>query len=167
MLDAGADPDQRDPVSKELPRFAHRCRGDPDLRQQVPTEQVRQARSIDAVVLEPCCRDGFRVFGVGEDRLMSEALEQICQPPPCTGCLNRHPGGRGQLGKEAVHPVRSVCYPMLRQAPFGREHSDLRDALVQIHAHMYHETGLLPPRSFARSPRSQPIASWGWRPMLL
>jgi hypothetical protein len=48
---------------------------------------------------------------------MSEALEQIRQSPPCTGCFNRHPGGRGQLGKEAVHPVRSVCYPLLRQAP--------------------------------------------------
>jgi hypothetical protein len=46
---AGAQPDQPDPVPQQRADVPHLRRGDPRLRQQVGPQQLRQDRGIDLV----------------------------------------------------------------------------------------------------------------------
>jgi hypothetical protein len=46
-------PHQLHPVPQHRPQLPHRRRGDPRLRQQVGTQQLRQRRRVDPVVLQP------------------------------------------------------------------------------------------------------------------
>jgi hypothetical protein len=50
----GADPDQAGPVPQQRAELADLRRGYPGLGQQVRSQQLRQDRGVDFVVLQPC-----------------------------------------------------------------------------------------------------------------
>jgi hypothetical protein len=131
-------------VADELAGLAQGGRRDPDRREKVAAEQERQALRVDAIILEARGGDGLGLFGMREDRLMAEALEQIHQPPPGAGGLDGDRRLRWQLREELLHAGHLVLESMLGQFAILGQDRDLRRSFVQVDPDVCHRVGLLP-----------------------
>jgi hypothetical protein len=83
---------ERHPVPQEIAQIAQLPRGDVGLRQQIGAQQVRQRARVDGVGLHPRGGDRLGPQGVREVQLIARALEQVGQPLPAVGRLERDPG---------------------------------------------------------------------------
>ncbi len=97
----GAEADQADPVPQQRAELADLRRGDPRLGQQVRSQQLRQNRGVDLVVLQPGRGDGLAPQRVHHVRLEAVVLQQIGQPAPAERGLERHrrPEGRSPISR--------------------------------------------------------------------
>jgi hypothetical protein len=108
VLEDGAKPDQAGAVAQQGALVTHRLWGDPRLGQGVGAQQVRQGAVIDPVVFEAGRRDRLAAAGVDQVRLQAELLEQVSQPAPAVGGLERHRGAALQLAEDGDQLDRVV-----------------------------------------------------------
>ena len=104
-------PHQLRPVPQQRPQLPHRRRRDPRLRQQVRTQQLREDRGVDFVVLQPGRGDRLALQRMHQVRVEAVVLEQPDQPPPTVSGLGRCGRARRQAADHAqdrLHPVRHV-----------------------------------------------------------
>ena len=88
-LEAGAEPDQLEPVTHDLAQFPDLRRGDPCLRQPAQAQQVDQVVGVPLVVLHTTVPPGVPE-GVGEVDSGAELLEDVSRPVPPEGRLQDH-----------------------------------------------------------------------------
>ena len=90
VLDRGAHPGQHGAVAQQLAQVAQLGRGDVRLGQQPGAQQVRERLGVDRVGLHPRGGDRLRPQRVGEVHVVAGLLEQVGQPLPAVGRLERH-----------------------------------------------------------------------------
>ncbi len=162
VLDFRAQPDQTHPVAQEFPGLAELPGRAPPLREQLAAEEQDQPLGIHAVVLQPRRRDGLGLLRMREHRLMPEPLQQVYQPPPGARGFDGHRRRRRELSEELLHAPHVVHHAMLHQLSLGRQHRDLRDPFVEIHADVYHSLGLLPQSVVATFSEDPAYSKAGW-----
>jgi hypothetical protein len=115
VLERGAHPGQRDAVAQQVAQVAQLTRRDVRLRQQVGAEQVRERARVDRVRLHPGGGDRFRAQRMGKMQLVAGVLEQIGQPFPSVGRLERDPGVIAQFVQQAEEGLGLVDDPAREQ----------------------------------------------------
>ena len=89
VLDRGAHPGQRRAVAQQLAQIAQLGRGDVRLGQQPGAQQVRERLGVDRVGLHPRGGDRPGAQRVREMHVIAGLLEQLGQPLPAVGRLQR------------------------------------------------------------------------------
>ena len=97
VLDRGAHPGQRRAVAKQLAQVAQLGRGDVRLGQKPSPQQMRERLGVDRVGLHPRGGDRLRAQRMGKVHVVAGLLEQLGQPLPAVGRLQRN-----------VRPIRVV-----------------------------------------------------------
>ena len=76
-------------MAQQGPQIAGRLGDDPGLGQQISPQQLGQDGRIHLVVLEPGRGDGLATAGMNQVRLQLQVLQQLDQPAPAVGGLER------------------------------------------------------------------------------
>jgi hypothetical protein len=100
VLERGAHLGERDPVAKQIAQVAKLARGDVGLGEQVGAQELRQGAGVDGVGLHPCRGDRLGSERMGEVELIARPLEDIGEPLPAVGRLQRDLRLALQLPKE-------------------------------------------------------------------
>ncbi len=91
VLQRRAHPGQRDPVAQQLAQVAQLAWSDVRLGQQIGAQQMRERLRVNRVRLHPGGGDRPRTQRVREMDLVAGVLEQLRQPLPAVGRLDRDP----------------------------------------------------------------------------
>jgi hypothetical protein len=145
VLAGGAHADQADPVTQQGPHIPDLLGGDPSLGQQIHPQQLGQGGRIHLVVLEPGRGDGLAAAGMDQVGLQLQFLEQLDQPAPAVGGLERHRGARRKGAKDRYQLGRVIGQVAVALGDTGVVHDgDLRALAMHIHPDLHPHQGLLP-----------------------
>ena len=132
-------------MTQQGPQIAGGLRGDPGLGQQIRPQQLGQGRRIDLVVLQPRRGDCLAAAGMNQVRLQLQLLEQIDQPTPAVGGLERHRRAWRQRAKDRQQLGRVVGQVAVAQLITSGVHDgDLGALAMHVHADLDTHQGLLP-----------------------
>jgi hypothetical protein len=141
-------------VTQQRPEIPGGLGRDPGLGQQVGAQQLGQGVGIDLVVLEPGRGDLLAAAGMNQMRFQFQLLEQIDQPTPAVGGLERHRGARWQRAKDRHQLRRIVGNVAVALGDAGViQHRDLRALAVDVHPDLDTHQGLLPRARRSPKPR--------------
>jgi hypothetical protein len=124
VLERRAHPRQHDPVAEQITQVTQLARGDVRLRQQIGAQQMGERARVDRVCLHACRGDCLRAQRVREVQLMSLLFEQVGEPFPAVGRLERDLQLAAQLGEDRLQrvtdihhdPYYSIVLPALARA---------------------------------------------------
>jgi hypothetical protein len=134
VLDRGAHPRQYRAVAQQLAQVAQLGRRDVRLRQQPGAQQVRERLGVDRVGLHPCGGDRPRSERVGEVHVVAGLLEQLRQPLPAVGRLERYVCPV-RVAEQLAERLAVVDHPAReRKLPLLFDDRDLRTTTVQVDA---------------------------------
>ena len=88
--------------------------GDPRLREQVRVQQLGQDRGVDLVVLQPRRGDGLAPQRVHQMRLEAVVLQQLSQPAPAEGGLERHRRASREIADQPQERLRPVDHVLVQ-----------------------------------------------------
>jgi hypothetical protein len=146
VLERRAHPRQDNAVAEQITQVTQLTRSDIRLRQQVGAEQVGKRARVDRVRLHARSRDRLRAQRMRETQLVPLLLEQIGEPFPAVGRLERDLQLAAQLSKDRLQRLRLVDHPAREQLRPGLvERGDLRALAMEIDADVDHLLG--PPSS--------------------
>jgi hypothetical protein len=165
VLQAGRQADQGGPMTQQRPQLADLLGRDPGLGQQISTQQLRQRGRIHLVVLQPGRGDRLAAAGMDQVRLQLQLLQQLDQPPPAVGGLQRHRGARRQRAKDRHQLGRIVGEVAVALLDAGVVHDgDLGTLAVHVHPDVDTHVGLLPRARRSRSLGCRAEQGTGARP---
>jgi hypothetical protein len=130
------------PVAQQGAQIADVLRRDPRLSQQVGAQQLRQRLRVDLVDLQPGRGDRFAAGGVDQVRLELEVVEQVGQPTPAVGGLERHRGAGRHNAKDGGQLGRVVGEVAVALDATGVvDEGDLGALAVHVHADVHTHYG--------------------------
>ena len=139
VLERRAHAGERDAVAQQITQVAQLTRRDIGLRQQVAAQQVRERARVDRVGLHPRRGDRLGPERVREVQLVAGVLEQIGQPLPAVGRLQRDPALALDFGQQ-----RQDRRPIVDEASRAQlaalivEHCHVRALAMQVDADRMH-----------------------------
>jgi len=126
-------------VTEQVAEVAQLARRDVRLRQQVGAEQVRERARVDRVRLHARGGDRLRAQRMGEVQLVAGLLQQIGQPLPAVGRLERDPSVIAQSVQQLEEGLALVDDPPREQLlALVVEDGDLRALAVEIDPDVHH-----------------------------
>jgi len=111
VLQRGPHLREHKPLAQQIAQIAQLTRSDVGLRQQIGAQQLRQRARIDRVGLHPRRSDRLRAQRMREMQLAALALQQLRQPLPTVGRLERELRVRTQLAQQLAEAIRVVDEP--------------------------------------------------------
>ena len=139
LLERRADPRQRDPVPEQVAQVAQLARGDVGLRQQIGAQQMRERTRVDCIRLHTGGGDRLRAQRVREMQLVARLFEQVGQPLPAVGRLERDLELIAQSLQQLEKALRVVGDPAREQLlTVPVEDGDLRAIAVEIDPDVQH-----------------------------
>ncbi len=134
VLDRGAHPGQHRAVAQQLAQIAQLGRGDVRLGQQPGAQQMRERLGVDRVGLHPRSGDRLRAQRMREVHVVAGLLEQLREPLPAVGRLERHVRAV-RVAEQLPERVAVVDDPAReRKLSVLVDDRDLRAAAVQVDA---------------------------------
>jgi hypothetical protein len=139
VLEPGAHTGQPDVVAKKLSQLAKLRRRHVRLRKQIGAQQMSERARVDSVGLHPRGDDRLRMARVGQVELDPLGIEEVCEPLPAEGRLERHPRLPSQLREDGTQRLRVVRDPTREQLQaLLVEGSHVRGPAVEVDADVDH-----------------------------
>ena len=139
VLERGAQLGEADPLAQELAQLAQLAGSDVGLGKQARAQQLGQGACVDGVGLDAGGGDRARAERVGEMELDPLALEQVGQPLPAEGSLERHRRPLRELSERGKQGLRLVDDPAGEQLlAVLVERAELRGLAMQVDPDVHH-----------------------------
>ncbi len=133
-------------MAEQLPQLTQLARSDVGLGQQIGAQQVRKGARVDRVSLHPRRGDRPRLPRMSKMELDPLGLEQVGEPPPTKGGLQRNPRFSAQLREDRAQHLRLVRHPPREQLQtLFVESGNVRAPAMQVNADVDHDALLSDP----------------------
>jgi len=139
VLQRGPHLREHEALAQQVAEIAQLARSDVGLRQQIGTQQLRQCARVNGVGLHPRRRDRLRAQRMRQMQLAALGLEQLGQPLPPVGGLEREPVVVAQLAEQLAEALGVVDQPPRQQLLAALvNHRDMRALAMQVNPDVHH-----------------------------
>lgn len=139
VLQRAAHVREHEALAQQVPQVTQLARRDVGLRQQVGAQQLRQRARIDGVGLHARRRDRLRAQRMRQVQLAPLGLEQLREPLPAVGRLQREASVLTELAEQFTEALGVVDQPAREQLLAGLvDDRDVRALAVQLDSDVNH-----------------------------